>query len=259
MAVATQMILKAARRMNRFADTTTQTNPSSGPDLSSHRIVAGTAAVLALLAVSACGSATAGKNGSQPSTTDTPRAAIAVTYEAHAKASDGPYSSHAVLIAAGPERVRLEIESTGMAPMLFVYDGQRLLVHDAEGSRPWSLFEAPEEHPDQFQAVSHVYADPDSAEFAEGCRSATVVGHKPVLGRRAVGYHCATQHSADGSVSFAHVDWLDQSTGLLLQSGAIHATSIDEHPHITASTFSTEPPRGARVAVYAAKKRPAPR
>ena len=176
-----------------------------------------------------------------------------MTYEAHAKGSDGPYSSHAVLIAAGPERVRLEIESTGMAPMLFVYDGQRLLVHDAEGYRPWSLFEAPEEHPDQFQAVSHVYADPDSAEFAEGCRSATVVGHKPVLGRRAVGYHCATQHSADGSVSFAHVDWLDQRTGLLLQSGAIHATSIDEHPHITASTFSTEPPRGAKVAVYAAR------
>ena len=166
--------------MNGFADTKAPTNPSGGSGRSSRRIVGSTTAVLALLAVSACGSATAGKDGSrQPSTADAPRAAIAVTYEAHAKGSDGPYSSHTVLIAAGQDRVRLEIESTGMAPMLFVYDGRRLLVHDAEGYRPWSLFEAPEEHPDQFQAVSDVYADPDSAEFAEGCRSPTVVGHKP--------------------------------------------------------------------------------
>ena len=140
--------------------------------------------------------------------------------------------------------------------MLFIYDGRRLLVHDPEESRPWSLYETPEEHPEEFAPVSGTFTPPDSAEFEKGCPSATIVGHKRILGRTAVGYHCASHYLADGSGFSARVDWLDQKTSILLQSGQFHATSFDEHPHLDASSFSTEPPAGAKVAVYAAQVRP---
>ena len=55
--------------------------------------------------------------------------------------------------------------------MLFVYDGHRLLVHDPEKSRPWSLYEKPEEHPNQFARLD-MFTAPGSPEFAKGCQSA---------------------------------------------------------------------------------------
>src|SRR3954447_3301002 len=218
------------------------------------------AAALLLFATAACGgSPTAGKHrSSQPSTTVAlPTApAMAVTFEDHEHTSDGPYHAHAVLIAAGPTHLRYALKSSGFAPMLFILDGHRLLVHNPEEYRPWSLYEAAKEHPYPYAAVSSLFEDPSSAGFAKGCPSATVVGHRTILGRNVVGYHCAAQHFADGRVNLAHVDWRDHRTGLLLQSGHLHATSIDEHPRITASTFSTQPPAGAKVAVYAAQKQP---
>src|SRR4051794_7216064 len=222
--------------------------------------VATCVAVLLLFATAACGSSpTAGKHrSSQPSTTVAlPTApAIAVTFEDHEHTSEGPYHAHAVLIAAGPTHIRYALKSSGFAPMLFILDGHRLLVHNPEEYRPWSLYEAAKEHPYPFGAVSSLFEEPSSARFAKGCPSATVVGRKTILGRNVVGYHCAAQHFGDGRVNFAHVDWRDHRTGLLLQSGHLHATSIDDHPRITASTFSTQPPAGAKVAVYAAQKQP---
>ena len=225
------------------------------------KTVLGMISAVALLSAAACGSApTTGQGHSSPTaTTDSlgdaaPR--IEVTYEAHGRSSEGPYRAHAVLIAAGPKHVRYEMRSTGYPPMAFIYDGQRLLVHDPSEFRPWSLFEAPEEHPDMFGTVSGVLAAPDSAEFAKGCRSATEVGHKRILGRTAVGYHCAAHFLADGSGTSAYTAWLDEKTHVLLQGGGFHATSFEEHPSITAATFSTKPPAGAEVEVYAAQKRP---
>ena len=221
----------------------------------------GTAALLTLLVAAACGSnqATSEDHPSQHSTTDALRGAtprVEVTYDDREHTSDGPYRAHAVLLAAGPHHIRYEFTSTGYAPMLFIYDGQRLLVHDAESSQPWSLFEAPEQHPEEFAAVSGTFTPPDSAEFEKGCPSATIIGHRRILGRTAVGYHCAAQFLADGSGFSARVDWLDQKTSILLQSGHFHATAFDEHPRLDASSFSTEPPAGARVARYAEQMRP---
>src|SRR6478735_4553704 len=222
------------------------------------RVVAGTAAFLALLVAAACGNNPAATHDhpSQHSTTDAGRGAtprLAVTYDDREHTPDGPYRAHAVLLAAGPDHIRYDIKSTGYAPMLFVYDGHRLLVHDPEESRPWSLYEAPEEHPDQF-VVSDMFTAPGSPDFAKGCRSAKPLGHKRILGRSAVGFHCAAHFLADGSGTYAFTEWLDQKTNVLLESGHLHATSFDEHPDLTAASFSTTAPAGAKVAVYAARQ-----
>ena len=101
-----------------------------------------------------------------------------------------------------PDHVRYAISASGFAPMLFVYDGKRLLVHDPEEYRPWQLYDAPEEHPDQFASVSNAFSTPGSVEFAKNCRSAKVVGHQKILGRPATGYRCAGDHDSDGSECF---------------------------------------------------------
>jgi peroxiredoxin len=219
------------------------------------RLTTGAAAVVTLCMVPACGSAP------EPGSTHSPtapsstvsRAAIAVTYEGHDRTSDGPSDAHIDLVAVPPDHVRYALKQTGYPQMLFVYDGTRLLVHDPEESQPWSLYEKPEEHPDQF-AVSDLFTAPGSAEFAKGCPSAKPLGHKRILGRNAAGYHCAAHFLADGSGTFAFTEWLDQKTNVLLESDQIHATSFDEHPDITAATFSTTAPAGAKVAVYAARQ-----
>src|SRR3954454_4526918 len=166
-------------------------------------------AVLLLFATAGCGrSPSAGEHrSSQPrATVVAPTApAIAVTFEDQEHTSEGPYHAHAVLIAAGTTHIRYALRASGFAPMLFVLDGQRLLVHDPEEYRPWSLYEAAKEHPYPFGAVSSLFEEPSSARVAKGCPSATVVGHKTILGRNVVGYHCAAQHCADGRVNFAHV------------------------------------------------------
>jgi hypothetical protein len=175
-------------------------------------------------------------------------------YRDHEQTSDGPYRLREELTAAGPEHIRLEMRSNQMAPMLLVYDGRKLLVHDAEEYRPWTLYDAPNEHPDALSIVSNMFAAPESAVFAKSCRSAKVVGHKTVLGRAAVGYHCGAQHFADGVSQSALVEWLDQRTGVLLQVGGLHATVFDESPVITGATFSTRPPAGAKVEHFAARR-----
>ena len=222
------------------------------------RVVTGAAAFLALLVAAACGNnpAATDDHPSQHSTTDAVRGAtprVAVTYDDRERTTDGPYRAHAVLLAAGPDHIRYEIKSTGYAPMLFVYDGHRLLVHDPEEYRPWSLYEAPEEHPDQFDRLGHVHG-PGQRRVREGLQIGEIVGHKRIVGRSAVGFHCAAHFLADGSGTYAFTEWLDQKTNVLLESGHFHATSFDEHPDLTAASFSTQPPAGAKVAVYAARQ-----
>ena len=210
---------------------------------------------LGLLATTACAAGTGtSSGGSLPDRSGS--YPIEVVYEADAKSSEGPYHSHADLIASDPTHLRYSIRATGFAPMLFIYDGQRLLVHDPEEYRPWSLYEAADEHPDQLAPISGWIRDPHGSAFATGCPSASAFGHQTILGHMAVGYHCAKKEFADGSVNDAGVVWLDQVTNLLLKAGPMHATRINEHPDITPGTFSTRPPPGVKVTVYAAQKQP---
>lgn len=213
-------------------------------------------ALIVVLAASGCGSPphttppstdAAGHNSSGP---------IAVHYEARGRSSEGSYRAQSDLVAADPTHVRYRIRVTGYAPLLYVYDGQRLLVHDPEEFRHWILYKAPSEHPDQLAVVSHVFTKPASAAFRKQCRSARLVGHRVLLGRQAVGYHCAARHYRDGSTETGGVEWLDAQSGLLLQAGPLRATAIDDHPLITRTTFSTVPPRGAAVETYAARRPP---
>jgi peroxiredoxin len=190
---------------------------------------------------------------SSPHRSEPTSAPIRVVYEDHEKTSEGPFNLHADLVFDGPHHVRYAVTASGFASSLYVYDGHRLLVHDPEEYRPWQLYDAPEEHRDQYEVVTGWTATPNSAEFAKNCHSAKVIGHQTVLGRPTVGYHCAARHYADGSSMSAQVMWLDQATGVMLKSGALHATVFDQHPHLTADTFDTEPPAGAKVEHYAAQ------
>ncbi len=211
-------------------------------------------ALIVLLAASGCGSA---PHASSPATGGAghhPSGPVAVHYEARGPSSEGPVHERIDLIAADPTHVRLRLRGTGHAPLLFVYDGRRLLEHDPEEFRHWILYEAPLEHPDQLAVVSDVFTDPAGEAFRKQCRSARVVGHRVILGRRAVGYHCAGRHHRDGSSEAGGVEWLDEQSGLLLRAGPLRATSVDEHPSLTRATFSTTPPRGAAVETYAARR-----
>jgi hypothetical protein len=181
-----------------------------------------------------------------------PAATIAVEYDGQGSSSDGRYREHIDLVIAGNDHVRIRIKATGMAPLLYIWDGTRLLRHSREYYRPWTLFESAEQHPDELEVVDEWRQQQDSAAFKKGCRSARVVGHKEILGRRAVGYHCAAEHGRDGLSMSAFVQWRDE-TGLLLQVGDFRATSIDESPRVSDATFSTRPPAGAKVVGHAAK------
>ena len=214
--------------------------------------------VALLLLVAGCGS----QHGDHSSHTSGPSSdsasesgdAIEVVYDAKGQSTDGPFLSHIDVLLAGEHKARVSFKQSGMSPTLYVWDGVRLLVQDPEELRRWTLYEAADEHPDQLQAVTSWRSRPGSSSFEQSCRAARVVGHKTILGRRAVGYHCGARHYADGSSESASVIWLDEGTGLLLQSGGLHATSIDESPTITADTFSTTPPAGAKVHRLEAKK-----
>jgi peroxiredoxin len=219
------------------------------------RRTAASSLVALLLLLAACGSGTAGS--SRRLGGSTPRSqlrAVEVVYDAKEHTSEGRTHFHADVVLAGDDQVRVSFRETGMAPMLFVRDGDRLMVHDPEEIRPWKLYESVAEHPEELDWVDSWRLQPKSSAFERWCRSARVVGHKTILGRQAVGYHCAARHYADGSSESAFVPWLEVGTGLLLQEAGIHAISIDDNPDITGETFATTPPSGAKVAYYAAKK-----
>ena len=91
--------------------------------------------------------------------------AIEVVYDGKEQSSDGPLRIHMDVVLAGHDGARVSLRQTGMAPMLFVWDGVRLLVRQPEGARPWSLYEAADEHPDQLQMVSQWRLRPGTASF----------------------------------------------------------------------------------------------
>ncbi len=210
-----------------------------------------------VVALAASGCASPSHHGTGPSTAPDGRTSsgpVAVHYEARGRGSEGSFHARFDLVAADPTHVRYRLRVTGYAPMLYVYDGRRLLVHDPEEFRHWMLYMAPAEHPDQLSVVTTWFAGPGSTTFSKQCPSARPAGHRLILGHRAVGYRCAAQHHRDGSSESGGVQWRDERSGLLLREGPFHATSIDEHPSVTDATFSTVPPKGAAVETFAARR-----
>jgi peroxiredoxin len=138
--------------------------------------------------------------------------------------------------------------------MSYVWDGRRLLVHDPEEYRPWTLYEAPEEHP-ELAAVTSFWVDPTSGRFKRDCPSSADLGQKAVLGRTVVGYHCGAIHTPQYDRGARDI-WVDQATGLLLVDPPMRATAVKENPAIAKGTFSTRPPKGSQVTVFAARRKP---
>lgn len=174
---------------------------------------------------------------------------------------DGPGANrgyrriHEVLIVSGTDHVRVDLEIATYARMRYVWDGRRLLVHDPEEYRPWILYEAPDEHPAVLANVTGFRVDPASDAFEADCPSAAPLGHKTILRRTAIGYHCGAVHTPTYDRAPRSV-WLDEATGLVLADPPIAATAFTEDPAITGSAFSTRPPAGSKVTVYGPRTKP---
>ena len=195
------------------------------------------------------------KASAHPSATragDSAPAAIELTYDGPG-ANRGMNRFHAVLVASGTDHARLDLEVADLAPIRYVWDGRRLLVHDPEEYRPWILYEAPDEHPDALQTITSIRVEPGSRAFRADCPSAAPLGQKTILRRTALGYRCGAIHTAEYDRGARSI-WLDKETGLLLDDPPMTVTAIKENPVITRSTFSTRPPEGSEVTVYAARR-----
>jgi cytochrome oxidase Cu insertion factor (SCO1/SenC/PrrC family) len=74
-------------------------------------------------------------------------------------------------------------------------------------------------------------------------------GARQVLGRTTIRYRCQPSNNSllGGTIL------VDESTGLLLRSAPLHVSRVDTSPTVTAHTFSTQAPPGAKVDNIAAK------
>ena len=141
--------------------------------------------------------------------------------------------------------------------ILFIRDGNRALVHNADAEPQYTLMEAADEHPEEFFPQSSPL-DPDSDLFLRTCPSPDAAGTRTILGREAVGYACIWKDSDEGMDQPEKI-WLDKATRMLLEYGPMKATEFVVDPEIDDRTFSTKPPAGADVhVVKATGKRPPP-
>lgn len=151
---------------------------------------------------------------------------------------------------------------------LYVWDGNRLMEHSgfnepgkgaAKNDEPYTVYEAPKEWPDL----------PDMASFVNsvwptlqtGCTDLKTT--KTIIGRVTNGYRC-TEATPDPEGPTAHEMWIDQATGIQLADCYIPcgkyldstAEKLVLNPKTDAMTFSTHPPRGAKVSIIAARNAP---
>ena len=169
---------------------------------------------------------------------------VEVRYSMRGQDSEGPRRGDIHVVSAGSLHVRVDMKVRN-AVSRYVYDGRRLLVHDPRHAIPYMLYESPGEHPEALAMVRSWRLDPASEIFARLCMGAQKVSKEPTIaGRTAVGYNCrAPKHQLGGEGTM----WLDRETGVLLRNDAFQAREVTSLPEVNASTFSTEPPPGAKV------------
>ena len=165
------------------------------------------------------------------------------------------------VIARGADqsRTKLELLVAGRVDesILFIRDGNRALLHQAEAETPYTLMEAADEHPEDLPWESSPL-EIDSDLFLRVCPSPDAAGTRTILGREAVGYACTWKGANEGMDQPAKI-WLDKATRMLLEYGAMKATKFVVNPEIDEKTLSTKPPPGADVhVVKATGKRPPP-
>jgi outer membrane lipoprotein-sorting protein len=224
------------------------------------RLYTGAAALMGLLVLAGCGSGPPEVNR-KPAPTPVQQSAlpgqpIEAWYTIRSHSDEGSFRADFHLIAAGAKRIRVTSRSTAMEPESFVYDGDKVLLYDASYAIPYMLYEAPEEHRDVFGMVQGWLLDPGSDTFAKSCpQPQPITTTRTIADRTAVGYTCHRATGQGGMFTGAEI-WLDQATGLLLKQGLLEADKVNATPRVDASTFSTEPPPGVQVDVYAAKHSP---
>ncbi|GAA1655902.1 hypothetical protein GCM10009744_55630 [Kribbella alba] len=134
---------------------------------------------------------------------------------------------------------------------VYTWDGTRMLVFSEQNAPPYTVYEAPREHPNEFTAITSWQTNLWSAARAPGCTHLKTT--QPMLGRLAAGYRCVTA-SPDPAAPAPGDLWVDQATGILLKAPDLVAEKLVLNPKTDAKTFSTMPPAGAEVTVIAAKK-----
>ena len=153
------------------------------------------------------------------------------------------------VIAAGPRKVRLKVVGPDIGRILEVWDGTHLLEHDQDSVFPYTVYEAPSEHPDELSGIQEfMIGDPTSNPNPLCKHAERLTGARQVRGRTAIRYRC--QPNNDSLLGATIL--VDQSTGLLLRTGPLHGR-VDTSPTVTANTFSTQAPPGAKVDIIAAK------
>lgn len=196
-------------------------------------------ATASLLLVAGCGSRIAG-SGEDVST-------IAGSEPIEVKYVMRGYRIH-VITDGGRARVKFQIGPGPYAEkILLVWDGTRIMEFSNSNATPYTIYEHPDEQRDLMKTVA-TWADrrPDTT----GC---VKIGPTTIIGRPAVGYRCPPANPTRRRFG-STVIWIDQATGILLKNQVsknvfMVAQTLDLHPTVDASTFSTEPPDDADVRV----------
>lgn len=154
------------------------------------------------------------------------------------------------VLAAGPRKVRVEVVGPEIGRIVEVWDGTRLLEHDQDSVFPYTIYEAPSEHPDELAGIQEfMIGDPTTSPNPLCKHPERLTGARPVLGRTTIRYRCQPRNDSLLGATIL----VDRSTGLLLRSGPLHASRLDTSPTVTADTLSTQAPAGAKVDIIAAK------
>ena len=205
-----------------------------------------------LVATAACG--TGDSKRADPVTTESAESVIHATYRLTTHDDDDWYAEYDVLLR-GDRQARVEFTVPVDDPVTiyrWTWDGERLLEFGDDEDGTYTLYEAPEEHPELMSSLTQWIVD-DSPD-AEVCTGHHLVKEKrEFVGRDAVGYRCDDQ----GTV------WVDEETRLLLgysSTGdgggegpdAMEVTSVTVDASVEEDAFATDPPRGEEVEVVEA-------
>ena len=152
---------------------------------------------------------------------------------------------HLEVTTTGPEEVRVRWttpEDDPPSEIIWVYDGEQLLEYsnDPEG---YTLYKEPEQS-EGFEFVRALVLPPGSDSLADACPEPEGLGTKAISGRAAIGYRCSPGKKLD---TLGEEIWVDETTGLTLDSPGLGLIGLNPEEPIDDTTFSTAPPEGAEV------------
>lgn len=165
--------------------------------------------------------------------------------------------SRYAVITDGVNKVRTQVslldrQNVAAEQRVYTWDGNRLLEFSPANQFPYTIWEAPGEHPGEVRdlATTNVFLWPALTACTKLGKTRTVID------RTVAGYRCPEPTPGPDGPAQQEI-WIDQATGILLAScGVPCGKYLDIEPErlvigsaIDASTFSTEPPANAPVRV----------